>query len=94
MLHALTAHVFDFLAAVPNPGQGEAPPGSDDILQILKWAAWIALAICVAGVIAAGAMMTIQSRRGEGGEHAARLAWVLAGCIVIGSASGLVGALV
>jgi hypothetical protein len=38
-------------------------------------------------------MMAVGQRRGEGGEHAARLGWVLAACIVIGSASALVGLL-
>jgi hypothetical protein len=37
--------------------------------------------------------MAIGQRRGEGGEHAARLGWVLAACIVIASATLLVGAL-
>ena len=47
--------------------------------------------ICVLGILIAGAMMAVGQRRGEGGEHAARLGWVLAACIVIGSASALVG---
>lgn len=82
------------LAAVPDPGQGVAPPGSEGFLTIIRWAAWIAFGICVLGVIVAGGAMAIQSRRGEGGEHASRLGWTLAGCIVIGSASALVGAVV
>ncbi|MBA3807751.1 MAG: hypothetical protein H0X28_05070 [Solirubrobacterales bacterium] len=87
-------HALTVMAAVPNPGQGEAPPGSTGFLTILKWAAWIALGVCVLGVILAGAMMAVQARRGEGGEHASRLGWVLGGCIIIGSASALVGAVV
>jgi peptidoglycan/LPS O-acetylase OafA/YrhL len=79
---------------VPNPGTGQAPPGSEGFLTIIRWGAWLAFGICVLGVILAGAMMAIASRRGEGQEHGARLMWVLAGAIVIGSASGLVGALV
>jgi Type IV secretion system pilin len=90
LVHLLAASP---LAAIPDPGQGEAPPGSEGFLTILSWAAWIAFGVCVMGVIAAGAMMAIASRRGEGQEHGNRLMWVLAGCIVIGSASGLVGAL-
>jgi hypothetical protein len=50
--------------------------------------------VCVLGVIVAGALMAVHSRRGEGAETATRLGWVLAGAIVVGSASGLVGALV
>jgi hypothetical protein len=82
------------LLGVPDPGAGVAPPGSEGFLTILRWVAYIALGICVLGVIVAGASMAISHRRGEGGEQASRLGWVLAGSIVIGSASGLVAALV
>lgn len=85
---------LDIIAQVPNPGQGTKPPGSDGIVKILSWAAWVGVVVCVLGVIIAGATMAIQHRRGEGGESMARLGWVLGGCIVIGSASALVGALV
>jgi type IV secretory pathway VirB2 component (pilin) len=94
MLHATVLHAFDVLAQVPNPGSGSKPPGSEGITKILGWAAWVAFALCVMGVIAAGAMMAISSRRGEGGEHVSRLGYVFGGCIIIGSASALVGALV
>lgn len=93
MLTTLTA-AAGVLAQIPDPGAGTAPPGSEGFLSILSWVAWIAFGICVLGVIVAGAAMALGNRRGEGGEHAQRLGWVLAGAIVIGSASGLVGALV
>jgi len=83
-----------YTAAVPNPGQGNPPPGADKFTTILQWAAWVAFGVCVLGVIIAGAGMALQHRHGSGGEHAARLGWVFAGCIVIGAASGMVGALV
>ncbi|MFV0452775.1 MAG: hypothetical protein ACK5LS_11155 [Propioniciclava sp.] len=41
----------------------------------------IGLIICVLGIIIGGAMMAIQSRRGEGGEHAGRIGMALAGVI-------------
>ena len=88
------APVADLVAAVPSPGGGEAPPGAETFGRILKWAAWLAFAVCVLGVIVTGATMAIASRDGRGGEHGARLVWVLGGCIVIGSASGLVTQLV
>lgn len=90
MLHTLST----IIAAVPDPGQGTPPPGSDGIVKIIGWAAWIAVGICVVGVLIAGAKMAIEHRRGGGGESVASLGWVLGGCIVIGSASALVGALV
>lgn len=91
MLHTTLSTI---LAAVPNPGQGQAPPGSGGVTKILSWAAWIAVAVCVVGVLVAGSKMALEHRRGGGGESVASLGWVLGGCIVIGSASALVGALV
>ncbi len=95
MTTTTAAGTFWLLAAVPNPGMGQAPPGSDKVLTILSWSAWIAFGVCVAGAIFAGAMMALSAsgRHDGGGRHAASLAWVFAGCIVIGSASALVGAL-
>ncbi len=92
----LHTHASILLAGVPNPGSGTAPPGSQRFTTILGWVAWVAFGICVLGVIITGAQMAISHRGGGGGggEHAARLGWVFAGCIVIGSASALVGALV
>jgi hypothetical protein len=78
---------------VPNPGKGEAPPGSDGLITILRWVFYIASAMCVLGVLIAGGMMAVSVQRGSGGEHVSRLGWALAGCIVIGAASALVGAL-
>ncbi len=95
MLYATITHTLDLvLAQVPNPGKGTKPPGSEGLVKILSWAAWVAFAVCVLGVIVSGAMMAISSRRGEGGEHMSRLGYVLGGAIIIGSASALVGALV
>ncbi len=93
---ALLEHTVALLPAAPDPGAGTAPPGSEKFLTMLRWAAWMASGVCVLGVIVAGASMALaHSGHGRGGsEHAARLGWVLAGCIVIGAASGLVGALV
>ncbi|MFC3690351.1 hypothetical protein [Aquipuribacter hungaricus] len=76
---------------MPTPG---APPGAEGFLTILNWVSWVALAICVAGVVFCGIAMVISSRRGEGGEHVGKLGTVLAGCVVVGAASGFVTALV
>jgi hypothetical protein len=80
--------------AVINPGQGQAPPGSGGVTTIVGWAAWVAVAVCVVGVLIAGISMAIEHRRGGGGESVAKLGWVMGACVVIGSASGLVTALV
>jgi hypothetical protein len=88
----LAAHLIPELISM---GTGTPPPGdSAKLLQtVIDWVTWIAFAICGLGIIIAGAMMAIGQRRGEGGEHAARLGWVLAACIVIGSSAALVQAL-
>jgi hypothetical protein len=90
----LVATTLNVFAQIPNPGQGQKPPGGDQFVKLLAWGAWLAFGLCVLGVIVAGATMAIQHRQGQGGEHAARLGWVAAGCVVVGSASALVGALV
>ncbi|WP_350280056.1 conjugal transfer protein TrbC [Kribbella sp. HUAS MG21] len=79
---------------LPNMLPLEAPPGVQGNLdKVLGWVKWIAYSVCVLGILIAGGMMAVGQRRGEGGEHAARLGWVLAACIVIGAATALVDAL-
>lgn len=92
MLDQLAAALYT--AGVPNPGGGSPPPGGEKLTTIISWVAWGATAICVMGVIVCGARMAISHRHGSGGEHASALGWVLAGCVLVGTASGLVGALV
>ena len=82
------------ITEIPNPGLGQAPPGSEGLLTILGWLAWIVCGLAIAGILITAGVMMVQNRRGEGGEHAGRLAWVLGGCILAGSASGVVGILV
>ena len=93
----LTQAATDVVALVPlqvadpNPVQ---PPGTEGFTSIMGWAKWVAHAVCVLGLIAAGALMAIQSRRGEGGEHVGRIGMALGGVIVISAAGALVGFLV
>lgn len=82
------------MVEVPNPGGGTPPPGSEKLLIILSWVAWTVCLLCVGGFLAVGARMAILHNRGDGGAHLAGLGWVMAACFLVGSASGLVGALV
>lgn len=88
----LTSAFATVVANVPNPS-GEQPPGMGGINTLLDWAFWLGLAACVAGLIVGGAMMAIQSRRGEGSQHAGSIAMACVGALVIGAAGMLVGAL-
>ncbi len=74
---------------VPNVGTGTTSPFGADLLTILKWIAWVASAACVLGILIVAATMVVRHQRGEGGQHLARLGWVLLGCILIGTASAL-----
>jgi hypothetical protein len=86
--HAITA-VSVFTDSLPNPGS-EQPPGTKGISDILGWVKWVALAVCIAGLIAAGAMMAVSHSRGGGGEHVGRIGMSLGGVIVISAAFSLV----
>lgn len=86
----LVAAVPGDVTALPNPDP-QAPPGTEGFVSIMGWARWVALAICILGLVAAGAMMAIQSRRGEGGEHVGKIGMALGGVIVISAAGALVG---
>lgn len=83
----------DLFAAVPDPNSVQ-PPGTEGFNTIMGWGKWAALAVCILGLFAAGALMAIQSRRGEGGEHVGKIGMALGGVIVISAAASLVGFLV
>ncbi|RFU22990.1 hypothetical protein [Geodermatophilus marinus] len=84
----------DPIAAVVDPGTGIAPPGAEGVVTIVSWVAWTVLALCVLGVLLVGARMALAHRRGDGAEHAVSLGYVLGAAVLVGSASGLVAALV
>lgn len=77
-------------STVPDPVATQ-PPGTEGFTTIMGWAKWIALAVCILGLFAAGALMAIQSRRGEGGEHVGKIGMALGGVIVISAGAALVG---
>lgn len=93
LLHALdTAQTI--LAAAPDPSKGGGnPPGWDKFLTVLHWVFVVATGICVMGLLLVGASMALSYRRGEGSDAAKGLGPVLVGCVILGSASGIVTAL-
>lgn len=93
--HTLLTQLPAMPLDIPDPGSS-APPGDtgEMIGKVISWVTWIATAVCAVGIIIAGAMMAVGQRRGEGGEHAGRLAWVVAGAILITGAFQIVNAIV
>lgn len=94
------AHLTDLASGpfqptgVPDVGEGEAPPGADGLLTVLKWVAWSVTALCVAGLFGVAARMAVDHSRGGGREHVQGLGFVMGACVLVGSASGIVGALI
>jgi hypothetical protein len=92
--HQLVALEVAKPSGPPDVGGGSAPPGSDGLVTVLKWVAWTVTALCVAGIFGVAARMAVDHSRGGAREHVRGLGFVLAACILVGSASGVVGALV
>lgn len=88
------AHTVLAQAPVPDFGSGEAPPGSDKLMTIGRWALWIAVVVCVIGIIRVGAAMAHAHQHGEMEQHGKKLGAALAGIIIVGSASGITAALI
>lgn len=99
MSHLLTTQLasanlaaLDVLAAIPDPGQGEAPPGSDGFLTVLGWAAWVVFGLCVAGLLVVAGKMAIEHNRQGHVEVTGGVVKVLAAAVIAGSASAIIGA--
>ncbi len=69
------------LLDVVNPGTGIQPPGTQGIVTVMGYVAWVVCALCVTGVLLVAGRMALHHRQGIGGEHLSGLAWVLAACI-------------
>lgn len=73
------------LAAVTPPSDVTAP-----LLTLLSWAAWCAVCACVAGLLMVAGRLMLAHRVGEADRTAQQLAWVLAACLLISSATAIV----
>ncbi len=93
-MNHLLPHIVDTLAAVPNPGEGSAPPGFARFNDIMGWVKWIALGILVMALMAAGVRLAVAGRTGDGGEHVSGIGRALGGAIIVSAAFALVSFLV
>jgi len=78
---------------VPNP-HGVQPPGTAGLTTVLNWTFWGVTFLCVVGVLMVAGAMAVSHRRGEGGEHLAKLGWVLGACVLGAAGAQLVNILV
>ncbi|MBO0810708.1 MAG: hypothetical protein J2P23_01540 [Microlunatus sp.] len=77
---------------LPNVGPIR-PPGAKLLGTVLAWATWVSLAVTVRSVIAAGAVTTIRSRRGEGAGQLHHIGLALVAVVIISAGSTPVNAL-
>lgn len=78
--------------AAPSVAAGQTPgtAGTAGIVEVLSYASWITLAVCVLSLIVAGARMGIESRRNDGEYHVTRLMSILIAAILVSASSALV----
>lgn len=74
----------------PSPTR---PPGTEGLDTLLGWGMWLVTLAGIVGVLIAAGSMMLAHRRGEGGEQASKLGWVLAGCCVAAAAAPIVNVL-
>lgn len=86
----LVQHGGMLLADVPDPGRGQAPPGSEKFTIVLQWAVWIVTALGVLGIIIIGGKLAIDNQRGRPQEHGMALGLVIVGCIIATMAAQIV----
>ena len=72
---------------------GTPPPGAEKLQLVIDWATWIATALCGLGFVLIGTSLALSIRRGDTGEHVARLGAAAAGVVVVGVSSRIVDAL-
>ncbi|MGO1459295.1 MAG: hypothetical protein ACTHWJ_04640 [Flaviflexus sp.] len=65
----------------------------ESLATIVNWVAWGVSILAIVGVLIVAAMMMIKNRRGEGGESAGQLGWVLFGAVLATAAGPIVSAL-
>ena len=81
-----------YLADPGFDSRPEAVPGLGGLQTVIGYVAWACTAACLIGLILAGAQMAVAHRRGSS-DSFSRLGGVVAGCLIIGAASSLVGGL-
>jgi len=78
---------------IPQPN-GQQPPGTQGLTTVLNWTFWGVTFLCVVGVLMVAGAMAVSHRRGEGGEHLAKLGWVMGACVLGAAGTQLVNTLV
>src|SRR5664280_1462765 len=81
--------ILGFNLFTANP---EAVPGLTKVQDVIGYVSWAAAAVCLIGLIVAGAAMAVAHQQGR--MPAGQLGAVAAGCMIVGAAGTIVGALI
>lgn len=84
--------MYKFLAQIPDPGSGTAPPGSERFLLVLEWGAWIVTGLLFVGLLIQVVQLAIARNQGQSVQLSG-LGWWATGCIIMGTGAGLITAL-
>ncbi|MEU8132474.1 hypothetical protein [Streptodolium elevatio] len=63
------------------------------LLTLVNYVAWIVLCLCFVGLLICAARLAMSYRSGDPGNEVVGLLWVMAACVLVGSAGGIVSAL-
>lgn len=72
---------------------GTPPPGAEKLMLVIGWVTWIATAVCGLAFVAIGTSLALSVRRGQVGDHLARLVAAAVGVVIVGVSSQIVNAL-
>lgn len=62
------------------------------LLTLIDYVAWIVLCLCMVGLLICAGRLAMSYREGDPGKEIVGLLWVMAGCVLVGSAGGIVSA--
>jgi hypothetical protein len=86
----IAAAILGFNLFTASP---QAIPGLSGVQTVIGYISWVAAALCLIGLVGAGALLAVSYHRGNT-EHTGRLGGVAAGCLIVGGASTIIGALI
>jgi cytochrome b561 len=86
----IAGSVLGFNLFTANP---QAIPGLTGVQTVISFISWISAALCLIGLVIAGAMLAVSYQQGNT-EHTGRLGSVATGCLIVGSASTIIGAII
>lgn len=87
-------HLGSRLTALVGNPTPTAPSFAGKFTELVGWILWGCTMMCIVGIAVIGTMLAVSIRRGETGEHAARLGAAAAGVIIVGLSSTIVNTLI